>query len=123
LRRILIAGLCLLAAACGQPAPAQPATDADALTRAAAAAPADARLAALYDQSCRTCHAVADSGAPLTLAAAAWAPRWAKGEDALLQSTIEGLNAMPAGGQCFACTPEDYRALIAFMAGREGESS
>jgi len=26
---------------------------------------------------------------------------------------------MPAGGQCFSCTPADYEALIAFMAGRD----
>lgn len=91
----------------------------DALARAAVAEPADARLAALYRQSCATCHAAAGAGAPLTLDREAWAPRLAKGEDALLRSTIEGLNAMPSGGQCFACTPEDYRALIAFMAGQE----
>jgi cytochrome c5 len=76
-------------------------------------------LAALYRQSCATCHAAADTGAPLTLDRDAWAPRWAKGEDALVRSTVEGLNAMPPGGQCFACTSEDYRALTAFMAGRE----
>jgi cytochrome c5 len=116
----MIAVACALAGACGQPAPARSA--AEAVARAAAAEPADARLAALYRQSCQTCHAVSDSGAPLALDAAAWAPRWAKGEEALLQSTIGGLNAMPAGGQCFACTPEDYRALTAFMAGREGEA-
>jgi len=28
---------------------------------------------------------------------------------------------MPAGGQCFSCTPDDMKALIRFMAGREGE--
>jgi cytochrome c5 len=120
LRLFMIAAACALAIGCGQQAPAR--SEAEALARAEAARPADARLAALYNQSCKTCHAAPDSGAPLALDAAAWAPRWAKGEEALLESTIGGLNAMPAGGQCFACTPEDYRALTAFMAGREGEA-
>lgn len=111
----IVAALMALSACSGasQPSPA------DALERAATATPADARLAGLYRQSCQTCHAAADSGAPLTLDRAAWDPRWAKGQDALLQSVVTGFNAMPAGGQCFSCTPDDYRALIAFMAGRE----
>ena len=103
-------------AACGAPAPAPPTENE--IARAESAAPSDPRLESLYSQSCKTCHAVADSGAPLTLNRAAWDPRWAKGEDALLQSVIAGLNGMPAGGQCFSCSQEDYRALIAFMAGR-----
>ena len=45
--------------------------------------------------------------------------RWKKGEAALLASAVNGLNGMPAGGQCFSCTPDDFKALIAFMAGRD----
>jgi cytochrome c5 len=115
--RRLVLAFCLMCVACAEQQPAQ--QTADDLARAAAAAPSDARLAALYRQSCATCHAAADTGAPLTLDRDTWAPRWAKGEDALLRSTVEGLNAMPPGGQCFACTAEDYRALTAFMAGQE----
>lgn len=85
----------------------------------ATAIPRDARLAQLYEGSCRACHTQSESGAPLTHDRAAWAPRWAKGEATLLEHTIGGFNGMPAGGQCFSCTAEDYRALIAFMAGRE----
>jgi cytochrome c5 len=88
--------------------------------RAAAATPPDARIADLYRQSCRACHAVAGSGAPLTGEREAWDERWKKGAEALRSSTIRGLNGMPAGGQCFACTPQDYDALIRFMAGRDG---
>ncbi|GAM99976.1 cytochrome c5 [alpha proteobacterium U9-1i] len=108
--------LVLALAACGE----TPDVSAQSVTRAAAAAPANARLAQLYDGSCKTCHAVADSGAPLTNDRAAWDARWTKGMDTLVEHTISGFNGMPAGGQCFTCTPEDYRALIAFMAGREG---
>jgi cytochrome c5 len=102
--------------ACGAAGP--PPSPAEVAARAAAAAPADARLADLYNGSCRGCHVQPDSGAPLTLDRAAWDPRWAKGEATLIEHTIGGFNGMPAGGQCFSCTADDYRALIAFMAGR-----
>lgn len=88
------------------------------IDRAATAAPSDARLADLYRQSCRACHSTAAAGAPLAGHREAWDERWEKGADALRSSTIRGLNGMPPGGQCFACTPQDYDALIRFMAGR-----
>ncbi len=60
-------------------------------------------------------------GAPLTGDRQAWDSRWTKGQETLRASTVRGLNGMPPGGQCFACTPADYDALIRFMAGREQE--
>lgn len=90
------------------------------VARAQSMTPADARLAGLYAQSCKACHTAGDSGAPLVGDESAWAPRWAKGLPALLQSTVNGLNGMPAGGQCFACNRADYEALIRFLAGHEG---
>ena len=118
--RITVAALAslamlLLMAGCQTESTPQPLTPA----QSAQLKPADAHLAALYAQSCRSCHTVADTGAPLTGDRTKWDPRWAKGEDALLGSAVQGLNGMPAGGQCFSCTPDDYRALIRFMAGRE----
>lgn len=104
---------------CGSRAPAETAEQIAA--RAATAAPADARLAGLYDGACRACHASPGSGAPLTLDRAAWAPRWDKGEETLLAHTITGFNGMPAGGQCFSCSADDYRALIRFMAAQEDD--
>jgi cytochrome c5 len=89
-----------------------------AIEHAAAATPSDPRIAELYRQSCRACHAVAGSGAPLTGDRQAWDDRWEKGTEALRSSAISGMEGMPAGGQCFACTPQDYDALILFMAGR-----
>ena len=103
--------LLVLLAGCSAPAP----TPADTAAFAAKAMPADARLAGLYTQSCKTCHADPATGAPLVGDAAAWAPRLAQGPDVLLASVISGKNAMPAGGQCFACTPADYKALTQFM--------
>lgn len=117
MRAALFLPAAFLLAAC-QPEPAAPAKP---LTpeESAALKPAGARIAGLYEQACKSCHTVADTGAPLTGDRSLWDARWAKGEPALLASTIQGLNGMPAGGQCFACSPDDYKALIRFMAGRE----
>ncbi|MFM5953933.1 MAG: c-type cytochrome [Novosphingobium sp.] len=115
MRALAATGLAILLAGCQQEAPPQPLTP----QQSAQLRPADARLAGLYEQSCKSCHTVADTKAPLTGDRTAWDPRWAKGEDVLLNSAVQGLNGMPAGGQCFACTPDDFRALIRFMAGRD----
>lgn len=106
-----------LALALGACSPAAPVKEDPEMVarRAAALAPSDARLADLYSHACKACHAAPTSGAPLAGDAAAWAPRRAKGEEALLKSVISGYRGMPAGGQCFSCTPDDYRALIRFM--------
>jgi cytochrome c5 len=84
----------------------------------ATALPTDQRLAGLYQASCKNCHGVPNTGAPLTGDESQWATRWDKGLPALLQSTIVGLNGMPPGGQCFACNSADYESLIRFMANR-----
>jgi len=116
--RFVVFSALLALCACSPPAPQ--ASRAQIIARAQSATPADARLAGLYANACKTCHTVADSGAPLALDRDAWDVRWRKGEDVLLTHTLSGFNGMPAGGQCFACSADDHRALIAFMAGREG---
>ncbi|MDP1632954.1 MAG: c-type cytochrome [Caulobacter sp.] len=109
---VLVAGLIL--AACG-PAPMPAPTP----EQAALFKPADARLAGLYETSCKACHAIPESGAPMVHDAAAWAPRWKQGLPVLVDHTIQGFNAMPAGGQCATCTPGDFEGLIRFVAGHE----
>lgn len=83
--------------------------------------PSDPARARLYDQSCKACHAAPGSMAPQVQDQRAWDARWAQGEVMLLNHTIQGYRAMPAGGQCATCTVDDYRALIRFMAGRDGK--
>ena len=101
-RGALIAiGASLLLAACRETVPPAP------------------RLAGLYETSCKACHAMEGNLAPRVHDRAAWDPRWKQGEQTLLDHTIQGFNAMPAGGQCASCTPDDFKALIRFMAGRE----
>lgn len=115
MRVALLLSAGLLLAACQQEPLAKPLTP----EQSALLKPADARIAGIYEQSCKSCHTVRDTGAPLAGDRTQWDIRWAKGESALLKSTIGGLNGMPAGGQCFACSSDDYKALIRFMAGRD----
>lgn len=83
--------------------------------------PADPALAEKYDRACRSCHALPDSGAPLTGFAPQWQPRIAeRGVEGLLASTKAGFNNMPARGLCADCSDDDFRGLIAFMNGQEG---
>ena len=103
---LLLALLCL--GACSQPKAVSP-------EQAAAITPSDGRLAALYETSCKTCHTIAGSGAPLTGDARAWEARMKQGMPMLVAHTVQGFRAMPAGGQCAACTAADFEALIVFM--------
>ena len=112
---LLSAALCLVLTGCDSK-PAAPTPQ-----EAARLAPADPHLAALYAHSCKACHAMPGTGAPLVHDHAAWDPRWDKGEDVLLAHAVTGFQAMPAGGQCAACTPDDYKKLIRFMADREDD--
>jgi cytochrome c5 len=82
--------------------------------------PKDPRLAQLYEGSCKACHGAGAGGAPVVQDRAAWNPRWKQGEAVLLDHVVQGYRAMPALGQCAACTPDDFQALTRFMAGREG---
>ncbi|MEI8298819.1 MAG: c-type cytochrome [Pseudomonadota bacterium] len=103
-----------LLAGCGGSAPIERAT---LVARAATFSPVDPKLADLYQHSCKACHIVVTSGAPLSGDRDAWQPRMKKGLPTLVNNAIIGLNGMPAGGQCVRCTTEDYRLLIRFMAG------
>jgi cytochrome c5 len=105
---------CMLCGCSRKPAPS-PSEAAQAAVRAATLRPADERLAALYDHSCRACHANAQANAPLTGDRAAWLARLKKGRPELVRNVLTGFNGMPPGGQCFTCTTADFEALIAFM--------
>lgn len=114
-----LAFACLLSVAASACGPGEPASKPLTPQQSAALKPASPRIAELYETSCKACHTVADSQAPLTGDRTLWDQRWARGEDVLLATVIQGKGAMPAGGQCFSCTPEELKALVRFMAGRE----
>lgn len=116
-RMAVILALGLAAIACSPKAAPAPTPEQALLMR-----PSDPRLSDLYATSCMACHAIPESGAPMVHDAAAWAPRWKQGLPVLVDHSIQGFNAMPAGGQCATCTPADLEALIRFMADHEGSA-
>ena len=93
-----------------------PPAAAPAASTAAALAP---ELQAIYDRSCASCHSIPASGAPQLGDRQAWAPRLAQGADVLLEHTVTGYKAMPPLGACMDCDEEQFRALIAHLAGAE----
>lgn len=70
----------------------------------------------LYNRSCISCHGNGAAGAPRSHDVGAWAPRLAKGMDALIASTRFGVGAMPPRGMCVECKDEDFVGLIEYMA-------
>jgi cytochrome c5 len=70
---------------------------------------------ARFEKTCSACHATGVAGAPKLGDRAAWAPRIAKGIDALLQSAINGKNAMPPRGTCVSCSDAELKAAIEYM--------
>jgi cytochrome c5 len=69
----------------------------------------------IYNQFCFACHNTGVGGAPIHGDASQWAPRIAKGEDALWQSLNDGLNAMPPKGTCMNCSEEELHAVLTYM--------
>ena len=82
----------------------------------APAVAAEGDIEALYNRSCISCHASGAAGAPKTGDVAAWQARLEKGMDALVVSADKGFGGMMPKGMCFDCTPEQFRALIEYMA-------
>ena len=96
-------------------APAQTAAEPPAADK-----PADTQTASvdgqkIYQASCQACHATGAAGAPKLGDKDAWAPRIAKGNDALLASVTNGLKAMPPKGACMSCSEDELRAAMEYM--------
>ncbi len=72
---------------------------------------------AQWSRNCALCHIRGEGGAPVLGDRPAWQPRLEKGEAALLESTVAGLNNMPPLGYCMDCEEDDFLALIRFMGG------
>ena len=71
----------------------------------------------VYNNSCSTCHKSGVANAPKAGDKLAWAPRIAKGMDALMQSAINGVpgTSMLKKGTCFNCSDEELEAAIEYM--------
>lgn len=81
--------------------------------------PNDANLNAIYQRSCRNCHTLASTKAPLTGDVLAWQTRLEKGKDTLLNNVVNGFGGMPPFGLCMDCDADQFNALIDFMAQQE----
>jgi len=93
-----------------------PAADAQAAESSAPAVPAQAASPKqVYQTSCFGCHGTGAAGAPKMGDAAAWAPRIAKGMDALLSTAISGVGAMPPRGLCMSCSDDELKAVVEYM--------
>lgn len=107
MRWLSVLGVVLLAGCGGDSEPAGTASQ-----TAAAAHPGEQT----YNRSCFSCHAAGVAGAPKVGDAEAWAPRVAKGREALLAATINGLPpGMPARGLCSSCSDEELKQAIDYM--------
>jgi len=100
--------VCVKGKECKRPTP---------VVEVAAAAPAGPRDGkTVVETKCNMCHAAGVAGAPKLGDNAAWAPRIAKGIDALYKSGIEGFGAaMPAKGMCMDCSDDEIKAAVDFM--------
>jgi len=69
----------------------------------------------VYDKYCFVCHASGVGGAPIFGDSEAWQPRIAKGMDELMNTTLNGLNAMPAKGTCMGCSDDELNGAVDYM--------
>jgi len=99
-------------------APAQAPTETPVADKPADTQTASADGQKIYQKSCQACHASGAAGAPKLGDKDAWAPRIAKGNDALLLSVNNGLKAMPPKGACMSCSEDELRAAMEYMVGQ-----
>ncbi|MDT8452249.1 MAG: c-type cytochrome [Gammaproteobacteria bacterium] len=71
----------------------------------------------VYQKACVTCHKTGVANAPKLGDADAWAPRIAKGKEALYSSSLNGVpgTAMVARGGCGTCSDEELHAAVDYM--------
>ncbi len=71
----------------------------------------------VFDTTCMACHSTGAAGAPKYGDKAAWAPRIAKGNDALYASGMKGVpgTGMVAKGGCASCSEEEIDAAVDYM--------
>ena len=69
----------------------------------------------VYNQFCFACHATGVSDAPILGDAASWGPRLDKSMDELMQTTLNGINAMPPKGTCMNCSDDELAGAVTYM--------
>ncbi len=68
----------------------------------------------VYNASCTACHSTGVLGAP-KFGTSEWTDRGAKGMETLMQSALNGFNAMPPRGTCAACSDDEIQAAVQYM--------
>ena len=76
-----------------------------------------------YNEACISCHNPGIGGAPRLGDTDAWQASAAKGRQTLVNSTINGLNSMPAKGMCWRCTDEDLGDAVDYILEQSGVSA
>ncbi len=71
----------------------------------------------VYNSACMACHSTGAAGAPKLGSADDWAPRIAKGIDALHNSGVNGVagTGMMAKGGCMNCSDDEIFAAVDYM--------
>jgi len=69
---------------------------------------------------CGACHSSGALNAPKTGDNGAWAPRIAKGFDALIQTATTGINNMPPKGGATDLTDKELARAVAYLANQAG---
>jgi cytochrome c5 len=113
LLRVVTLTMAMVLSACGGPI-----SDANSAMEAQSRqlTPQEPAVADIYQRSCKNCHTIAATGAPLTGDKAAWSPRVDKGMAVLADNVVNGFGGMPPFGMCMDCDLEQFEALIRFMA-------
>lgn len=111
LRSILFTAFTLLLAACDS-GPSQQ----EIVATAQSLVPKDPAVAEIYQRTCRNCHTVEATGAPLTGDQSRWADLISDSSKAqLVENVINGKGGMPPFGLCMECGMDEFSALIDFM--------
>jgi len=69
----------------------------------------------VFNSVCTACHTAGVMNAPKLGDKAAWETRIAKGEDALVQNALKGLNAMPPKGGNPNLSDDEIKATVQYM--------
>lgn len=78
---------------------------------------------AKYEASCKACHALEGTGAPVRGDAKAWAAILKQPIEAVMDRVINGYQGMPPLGQCFDCDEKDLESLVYYLATPKDQST
>lgn len=69
----------------------------------------------VYASTCTACHDTGVVGSPKLGDKSAWSPRLSKGVDALYQSSLKGLGAMPPKGGNLSLSDAEVKSAVDYM--------